>query len=240
MKRIKNILFILILALLLSFCASEKGYAQGYMETAVWSRFTQTKKNISADSNVHNVQFPSFEKNIFQGEAHTINLLNVPGNCSVTFESSDPSVLDVVQISDTECRYTGIGYGSAKIVAKISENGSFLFFDSPSKPKILHAKFFVSPRAVSIRFRKCKKKLLPGESTKLHLTIRPSISRELPIFQTQNSRIATINSKGIVTAYKNGKTYVTATLANGRSARCKIVVKQTAAALSATPAAQAM
>lgn len=235
MKRTKNISIVLILALLLSLCASETGYARGYTEMTVWSRFTQSKKHIPADSNV---QFSSYDKNIFQGEAHTINLLGVPGNCSVTFESTNPSILEVVQISSTECRYTGIGYGSAKIVAKISENNSFLFFDSPSRPKTLHAKFFVSPRAVSVRFCKCKKSLLPGESTKLRLTIRPSISKELPIFQTQNSRIATISSRGVVTAYKSGKTYVTATLANGRSARCKIVVKQPAATPSSTPAAQ--
>lgn len=234
MKRKKrSISIVLILALLLSFCTSETGYAQGYISAAAWSHFTHTKTNTADDSNI---QFPSFEKNIFQGEEHTINLLNVPGNYSVTFESTDPSILDVVQTSSTGCRYTGIGYGSAKIVAKISENGGFLFFDPSNKPKKIRAKFFVSPRAVSVKFCKCTKKMLPGESSKIRLTIRPSISKEIPVFQTQNPRIATINTKGIVTAYKSGKTYVTATLANGRSARCKIMVKQSPASPSASPA----
>ena len=234
-KRKKYITMILLLALPLSFCASETGYAQSHVDTSHFSRFTHKTKNITIDNGI---TFPSFEKNIFQGEAHTINLLNVPENYNVTFESTDPSVLEVVQISDNGCRYTGVGYGSAKIVAKISENGGFLFFDPPNKHKKLSAKFFISPRAVSVKFRKCVKKLAMGTSTKLHLTIRPSISKEVPVFQTQNSRIATINSKGVVTAYKGGKTYVTATLANGRSARCKILVKPAPAAPSGTPAAE--
>lgn len=233
MKKRKNLSVIIILALFLSLCSGETGNAQGYMEIGAKSRVAYGGKKIEEDSNV---QFPDVQKNIFQGEEHTINLLNVPDNCSVTFKSTDPSVLEVVQISDVECRYTGIGYGPAKIVAKISQNGSFFPFDSPGKPKKLYVKFFVSPRAVSVRFRKCTKRMAPGESKKMYLTIRPSISKEVPVFQIQNHRIATISSQGVVTAYRSGKTYVTATLANGRSARCKIVVKQTSVSPSMTPA----
>ena len=77
-----------------------------------------------------------------------------------------------------------------------------------------------------MRFRSKQKKITVQSCVKLAMTIRPSISKETPVFQTQNSRIATVTSKGVVTGRKVGKTYITATIRNGKTAKCKIIVKK--------------
>ena len=73
-------------------------------------------------------------------------------------------------------------------------------------------------------FRHSVRKVALDGKAKLALTIRPSISKEVPVFKSHNKKIVTINKKGKLTAKKLGTTYITATLLNGKSATCKIIV----------------
>lgn len=169
------------------------------------------------------VKFKKHAKTLLQGDSCIVNLQNVKENMSVTFRSSDSSILAVKKLSDSSCRVTGMGYGTAKIFARITTDGGFFLFD---ETKTIDSTFKIAPKAASVRFRVKQKKITLFSSVKLAMTIRPSISKENPVFQTMNSRIATISPKGVVTGRKVGKTYVTATIQNGKTAKCKIIVKK--------------
>ena len=94
-----------------------------------------------------------------------------------------------------------------------------------NRPTTLKAKVSVSPHAVSIKFKHSKYKITKSKTRKVRITLRPSITKEKPVYTVLNTRIATINKKGVLRGKRPGTTYVTATLANGVRAKCKIVVK---------------
>lgn len=168
------------------------------------------------------IRFSKFKKNILQNDTELLEVQNVAPDSKISFSSSDTSVLSVAQTSDTTCNYTGVGYGSAKIIVKISKPG-FLFFDSKQEMEV---KINVTPHAVSVVFRKSTRNILVGQSIKLPYTLRPSISKEKPIFSSLRKKIATVNHKGNVKGRKAGITFIYATLSNGKSAKCKIIVKK--------------
>lgn len=162
-----------------------------------------------------------YEKDILQENSYTLEIQDLDKNCDVSFKSSDTNVLTVEQLSNTSCSYTGVGYGSAKITVTITKTTAFFFKDK----KTVQATVHVTPKAVSVMFRQSTKKVSLGcKNKKLPLTIRPSISKEVPTFKSLNKKIVTINKKGQITAKKLGTTYITATLLNGKSAKCKVIV----------------
>ncbi len=167
-----------------------------------------------------NASFAKYEKNILQEDTFTLKVLDADEDCDISFKSSDTDVLTVKQLSGNTCSYTGVGYGTAKIKVKITKT-TFLIF---KEQKTLTAKINVTPRAVSVVFRQNMREMPEGTKLNLPYTIRPSISEEVPVFESQNPRIATVSKQGKVTAKRTGKTTITATISNGQKARCKIVV----------------
>lgn len=163
-----------------------------------------------------------YKRNIFQSDTSTLTIHDIPEDCSVSFKSSDTSILSVEQDSDTSCQYTGVRSGNAKIIVKISKT-NFFFFE---EKRVLKANITVSPRAASIMFHQSVRKLRKGQTAKLAVTLRPSITKEMPIFWSANKQIATIGKKGVVRARKTGTTYVMARIANGKTAKCKIIVRK--------------
>lgn len=162
-----------------------------------------------------------YDKEILQGNSHILEIQDLEKNCDVSIKSSDTDVLTVEQLSNTSCSYTGVGYGSAKITVTITKTTAFFFKDR----KTIHANIHVTPKAVSIMFRRGTKKIALGnKNKKLPFTIRPSISKEVPAFKSLNKKIVSVNKRGKITARRLGTTYITATLLNGKSARCKIIV----------------
>ncbi len=162
-----------------------------------------------------------YNKEILQGDSHILEIQDLEKNCDVSFKSSDTDVLTVEQLSNTSCSYTGVGYGNAKITVTITKTTAFFFKDR----KTINANIHVTPKAVSIVFRRGTKKIALGtKNKKLPFTIRPSISKEVPAFKSLNKKIVSINKKGKITAKKLGTTYITATLLNGKSAKCKVIV----------------
>ena len=83
-----------------------------------------------------------------------------------------------------------------------------------------------SAKAVSVKFRYCKYKLKVGQKKRMPVTIRPSIASEKPTFASENPAIADFTNSNMLYAKQVGITYITATLNNGRQAKCKIVVKK--------------
>ena len=157
---------------------------------------------------------------ILVGDTGYLTLSNVPSDYTVSFKSSDKSKLSIKEVSQVTCEYTGKAAGTEYITVKIKEPGLFFLAETVT----FKYKVTISPRAVSIKFNKSNYKVAEGDSIKPKLTIRPSISKEAPEFDTTNPRIATVNSKGKVYGKNDGTTYLTATISNGKRAKCKITV----------------
>ena len=62
-----------------------------------------------------------------------------------------------------------------------------------NRPTTLKAKVSVSPHAVSIKFKHSKYKITESKTRKVRITLRPSITKEKPVYTVLNTRIATIN-----------------------------------------------
>ncbi len=138
----------------------------------------------------------------------------------ISFSSEDDSIVSIESIGENSCECTGISVGSTVITVKIRKK--VLFFTSSTTT--LRCKVNVTPSAVSIRFKKRTYRLSIGKKKNAKVVLRPSITSEKPTFTSSNIRIATVNSKGRVTAKAVGTTTITATLKNGMQAQCKIVV----------------
>ena len=77
----------------------------------------------------------------------------------------------------------------------------------------------------SIKLNKTKVTLSKGKKVKLKATVAPSNATGKNVtFTSSNTKVATVNAKGVVTAKKAGKATITAK-AGTKKATCKIVVK---------------
>ena len=107
--------------------------------------------------------------------------------------------------------------GTAVITIKIQEP-VFLFVTNTYTLKFTVE---VTPKAVSVKFRKAQYWLDTGESKKLQYTLKPRITDEIPKFESSDSNIVSVSSKGKA----KGTAYITATISNGSYDKCKITVK---------------
>lgn len=158
--------------------------------------------------------------NILLNEDLTLSVDGVTDE-DVSFNSDDSSVS--VDSSDTasSCKCTGTTVGKATVTVKIKEKG-FLFF--PKNTTTLTCKITVTPKANSINFIKKTLKLAAGTKKKLTVTVRPSISTEIPEYKSSNTKIVSVNANGTVTAQEAGSATITATIQNKSTAICKITV----------------
>ena len=77
----------------------------------------------------------------------------------------------------------------------------------------------------SIKLNKTKVTLSKGKKVKLKATVAPSNATDKNVtFTSSNTKVSTVNAKGVVTAKKAGKATITAK-AGTKKAACKIVVK---------------
>ena len=72
-----------------------------------------------------------------------------------------------------------------------------------------------------------KKKILikSGNSKKLNLITRPSISKEKATFVSSDTDIVQVDSKGRITAGFIGTATITARISNGKVAKCRVEVR---------------
>jgi len=109
---------------------------------------------------------------VLTGTSNILTVFKVPDNSDISYKSSDESILTVNPGENNTCEYTGVGVGTATITIKIQEP-VFLFVTNTYTLKF---EVEVTPKAVSVKFRKTKYKLSIGESRKLQYTLRPSIT----------------------------------------------------------------
>ena len=158
---------------------------------------------------------------ILTGTVNTLSVNHMAKKWTAYFESSDESILKITKSNFSSCEYRGVRPGTADITVRVSKPG-FLFVPNNV---YLHCSVTVSPRAVSIKFTKTKYKVQPGTKKKLKLTTRPSISKEKATFESSDTEIVEIDANGRIYAKSIGTVTITAKISNGKTAKCKVVVR---------------
>lgn len=161
------------------------------------------------------------DTSILTGTSSTLTVYNVPDNSDVSYKSSDETILTVTPGEDNTCEFTGAEVGTAVITIKIQEP-VFLFITNTYTLKFTVE---VTPKAVSVKFRKSQYLLDTGESKKLQYTLKPRITDEIPKFESSDSNIVSVSSKGKIYAKAKGTAYITATISNGSYDKCKVTVR---------------
>lgn len=158
---------------------------------------------------------------ILTDTVNTLSVNNMAKKWTAYFESSDESILKITKSTSSSCEYRGVRPGTAEIRVKVSKPG-FLFVPNNV---YLHCDVTVSPKAVSIKFTKKKYKLNIGTKKKLKLTTRPSISKEKATFESSDTEIVEIDTNGRIYAKSIGTVTITAKISNGKTAKCKVIVR---------------
>lgn len=139
----------------------------------------------------------------------------------ISFKSEDNSIVSVGTTENNSCELTGEAVGKTTVTVRIKKKGAFFFMNAATT---LRCKVTVSPRAVSVKFKKKQYKLAVGAKKTIPVILRPSITTEVPAYTSSDPSIATINAKGRVTAAAKGTAVISATIKNGMTVRCKIIV----------------
>lgn len=120
---------------------------------------------------------------------------------------------------------SSLGTGKAQASSRPMTSTSFVTQEFSYHATSNKGRIRASAKAISVKFRRCKYKLKVGQKKKIPVTIRPSIATEKPKFASENPAIVDFINNNTIYAKQPGITYITATLSNGRRAKCKITVK---------------
>lgn len=151
---------------------------------------------------------------------YKLRLYNTKKRQTIVFSSDNESIATVTSTTQPKLAVvTAVNPGNTYVRATISNSRGRVV-------RTLKVKVKVTPYAVSVKFGKKKIYLNETKNTKLNTIIKPNISQEIPLYESSDTDVATVNSRGIVTAVAAGEAVITATLLSSRqSASCTVVVK---------------
>ena len=151
---------------------------------------------------------------------YKLRLYNTKKRQTIVFSSDNESIATVTSTTQPKLAVvTAVNPGNTYVRATISNSRGRVV-------RTLKVKVKVTPYAVSVKFGKKKIYLNETKNTKLNTIIKPNISQEIPLYESSDTDVATVNSRGIVTAVASGEAVITATLlSSGQSASCTVVVK---------------
>ena len=151
---------------------------------------------------------------------YKLRLYNTKKRQTIVFSSDNESIAPVTSTTQPKLAVvTAVNPGNTYVRATISNSRGRVV-------RTLKVKVKVTPYAVSVKFGKKKIYLNETKNTKLNTIIKPNISQEIPLYESSDTDVATVNSRGIVTAVAAGEAVITATLlSSGQSASCTVVVK---------------
>lgn len=155
-----------------------------------------------------------------KGNSYTLRVYNLKKKQTIQFISDDTSIVTVAEHGRRakKVTITAVGIGNSTIRANIySRKGKLV--------RSLKTRVHVTPYAISIKFATKKVKLNVDDTLKLPVIIKPNTSEEIPIFETSDADIVTVNSRGIITGVAPGQATITATLlSSGQKVQCQIQV----------------
>lgn len=155
-------------------------------------------------------------KSIVTESTFTLKVYNLREGETVLFKSDDT---DIAKIDKEGEISTFTKSGSVTISAIIKNKTKVL--------STLECEVTVGPPAASIVISKSELKLEEGKRYPFLenlLFIKPNTSVEIPVFSSSNTDVAVISSTGKIAAKKAGVTIIRATLENGASTSCKLIV----------------
>lgn len=155
-----------------------------------------------------------------KNDAYTLRVYNLKKNYTVKFVSDDEDIVSVDE--DTSSKktavITAVSVGTANVRVNIYNKKAKLV-------RTLKTTVKVSPLAVSIKFPQRKVRLAMFDTMRLSVIIKPNTSREVPLYESSDPDVVTVNSKGIITAIAPGNATITATLlSSGQKASCEVIV----------------
>lgn len=163
--------------------------------------------NIKQD--VKDFSLTSSKATIMIGKTYQIKI-NQSNVGTVKYKSSNTKVATV----SSSGKITGKAYGTAKIsVTALGKTKTFTVY--------------VRKKPTKIRLTASKKTLGVGQTYTISKTVSPSGAYTGGItYKSSNSKVATVNSSGKITAKKKGTATITVKTANGKTAKIKITVKK--------------
>ena len=157
---------------------------------------------------------------IYPGKTAKINVKysNTTAQTTKTWASSNKSVATVDQNGVVK----GVKAGKATITLTVQNPGD-------AQALVLTKDVTVKQYVTSIKLNASTKAIYNGKSFTLKATVNPkNAANKTVTFSSNNTRIATVNAKGVVVGKKPGTAYITVKAKDGsnKSARCKVIVKQ--------------
>ena len=181
-----------------------------------------TKAHIHYKGQVHSVQFDktsaTLQKNKIIKITATVNPTDAV-NKTLKWKSSNTKVAKVNQYGKVRAIGGGIAVITATAVDGSNENATFTLTVKQAVTKVT-----LNKKSVTLKL----KGYASQKSYTLKATVSPKDANVKSVtWKSSNTKVATVNSKGKVTAKKRGTCYITATAKDGskKSAKCKIVVK---------------
>lgn len=162
------------------------------------------------------------EADILLGDSMSLSVDGITDE-NVSFKSSDNSIVSLTPDEDEpSCECNSESIGNATVTVKIRQKG-FLFFNNTATT--LNCQINVSPKATSIRFNRKKIRMTPNTRQKIKITLRPSITKEVPVLTSSNPKVVKITKSGNrIRAKAPGTAVITATIRNGNTAACLVIV----------------
>ncbi len=155
-----------------------------------------------------------------KGSSYTLRTYNMKKKQTVRFVSDNEAVVSVSpqKPRSKNAEINAIGTGSTVVRANIySAKGKLM--------RTLKTKIQVTPLAISIKFTHRKVKLNVDDTMKLSVIIKPNTSQEIPLYETSDPDIVTVNSKGMITAVAPGEAIIKATLlSSGQKVECRVII----------------
>ena len=162
------------------------------------------------------ISFSSKTVTIEYNEVRTLKPTIKPSNTtdkSVTWTSSNPKAVKVT----SKGKIKGLKAGESAVITATTNTGK------------LKAKITVKVNPISItkvKLNKSSATLSKGGTVTLKATITPSnATNQTLTWTSSNTKVAKVSADGKVTAVKNGTATITCKTSNGKTATCKITVK---------------
>ena len=168
--------------------------------------------SVTVSTPVESVSLNKTSISLEEGETTSLVATIAPNDAdekTISWSSSNSAIANV----DNSGLVKAIGEGEAKITASVGGKSAYCTV-SVSKKVIPVTSIYLSESSIS---------LIKGESKKLIATVSPSNTTETVAWTSSNTKIATVDQSGNVTAIGGGEATITAT-AGDKSAKCSVSV----------------
>ena len=157
--------------------------------------------------------------NLTLNSSFKLRVYNSNKNHKVVFSTSNANIVSVSQIAPRRASITAVSLGNCNINVQVKKGKKVV--------RRLKCRVTVSPTPFSIKFAKRNLLLQVDTRYPAKTIIKPVSSEEQPLFDTSDASIATINSRGVITAIAPGTVTIKATLlSTGQTATCTVTVTE--------------